>query len=130
MVWTLGISTWISKAKSRPFLSPTLNNLSLIGNRRISEQQFSLFHHTPPRPAQPNYTLPECYTVRNTQPIEQKVTSFTEETLIYMFYANPQDRHQYLAAQELSVTSLGDPLSHAFFYPNHVLIDLRVQVQP
>ncbi|KAJ4412422.1 transcriptional regulator [Gnomoniopsis sp. IMI 355080] len=76
-------------------------HLDLDSQERISEQQFSLFHHAPPRPAQPNYTLPECYTVRNTQPIEQKVTSFTEETLIYMFYANPQDRHQYLAAQEL-----------------------------
>lgn len=49
----------------------------------------------------PNFNLPECYTVRNTQPIEQKVTNFTEETLLYMFYANPQDKHQFLAAQQL-----------------------------
>lgn len=90
-----------------------LRTLTLIISRRISEQQFSLFHHTPPRPAQPNYTLPECYTVRNTQPIEQKVTSFTEETLIYMFYANPQDRHQYLAAQELSVIFLEGPFTQS-----------------
>jgi CCR4-NOT transcriptional regulation complex NOT5 subunit len=39
--------------------------------------------------------------VRNTQPIEQKMPNFTEETLLYMFYANPQDKHQYLAAQQL-----------------------------
>lgn len=70
-------------------------------DRRISEQVYSLTNHTPPRPAQPSYTLPECYTVRNTQPIEQKVASFSDETLLYMFYANPMDRHQYLAAKEL-----------------------------
>ncbi|CAN8102730.1 unnamed protein product [Discula destructiva] len=82
-------------------MDPAQFGLDLDSTERFSEQQFSLFDHAPPRPAQPNYTLPECYTVRNTQPIEQKVTSFTEETLLYMFYANPMDRHQYLAAQEL-----------------------------
>ncbi|KAK7748548.1 transcriptional regulator [Cytospora paraplurivora] len=54
-----------------------------------------------PKPLLPKFSLPECYTVRNTQPIEQKMPNFTEETLLYMFYANPQDKHQYLAAQQL-----------------------------
>lgn len=69
--------------------------------RPFSEQSLSLFDHAPPKPPLPKFNLPECYTVRNTQPIEQKVTNFTEETLLYMFYANPQDRHQFLAAQQL-----------------------------
>lgn len=29
--------------------------------------------------------------------------NFTEETLLYMFYSSPQDKHQYLAAQQLYV---------------------------
>lgn len=75
---------------------------SLTSDRPFSEQSVSLFDHAPPKPpAPPKFNLPECYTVRNTQPIEQKVTNFTEETLLYMFYANPQDKHQFLAAQQL-----------------------------
>lgn len=27
--------------------------------------------------------------------------NFTEDTLLFMFYSNPQDKHQYLAAQQL-----------------------------
>lgn len=70
-------------------------------HRPFSEQRFSLVDHTPPKPPLPKFNLPECYTVRNTQPIEQKVTNFSEETLLYMFYSNPQDKHQFLAATQL-----------------------------
>lgn len=75
--------------------------LTCSRDSRISEQTFSLTSHEPPKPPQPKFGLPECYTVRNTQPIEQKMPNFTEETLLYMFYSSPQDKHQYLAAQQL-----------------------------
>lgn len=73
----------------------------LTGSRLFTEQNISLFDHTAQKLPLPKFNLPECYTVRNTQPIEQKVANFTEETLLYMFYANPQDKHQFLAAQQL-----------------------------
>ncbi|KAL1874436.1 transcriptional regulator [Diaporthe australafricana] len=82
-------------------LNPTELGLDLSSEARISEQTFSLTSHEPPKPPQPKFGLPECYTVRNTQPIEQKMPNFTEETLLYMFYSSPQDKHQYLAAQQL-----------------------------
>ncbi|KAI3397768.1 hypothetical protein diail_10421 [Diaporthe ilicicola] len=82
-------------------LNPTELGLDLNSDARITEQTFSLTSHEPPKPAQPKFSLPECYTVRNTQPIEQKMPNFTEETLLYMFYSSPQDKHQYLAAQQL-----------------------------
>lgn len=73
----------------------------LTSNRPFTEQNISLFDHTVQKLPLPRFDLPECYTVRNTQPIEQKVANFTEETLLYMFYANPLDKHQFLAAQQL-----------------------------
>lgn len=83
-------------------MNPADFGLDLNSDVPFSEQSLSLFDHAPPKPpAPPKFNLPECYTVRNTQPIEQKVTNFTEETLLYMFYANPQDKHQFLAAQQL-----------------------------
>jgi CCR4-NOT transcription complex subunit 2 len=53
------------------------------------------------RPDIPNYTLPECYQVHNVQPIENKLSNFSDETLMFMFYSNPQDIQQMIAAQEL-----------------------------
>ncbi|KAL2273206.1 hypothetical protein FJTKL_04877 [Diaporthe vaccinii] len=82
-------------------LNPAELGLDLSSEARITEQTFSLTSHEPPKPPQPKFSLPECYTVRNTQPIEQKMPNFTEETLLYMFYSSPQDKHQYLAAQQL-----------------------------
>ncbi|KUI68840.1 General negative regulator of transcription subunit 2 [Cytospora mali] len=82
-------------------MNPAELGLDLTSDAPISTQTFSLTSHEPPKPLLPKFSLPECYTVRNTQPIEQKMPNFTEETLLYMFYANPQDKHQYLAAQQL-----------------------------
>lgn len=87
-------------SRSMPSL-PMPSTAVLTGNRKFSEMSMSLFDHAPPKPVQPKFSLPECYTVRNTQPIEQKVTNFTEETLLFMFYSNPQSKHQFLAAQQL-----------------------------
>lgn len=83
-------------------IAPNDRTALLTSDSPFSEQNLSLFDNAPPKPpVPPKFNLPECYTVRNTQPIEQKVTNFTEETLLYMFYANPQDKHQFLAAQQL-----------------------------
>jgi CCR4-NOT transcription complex subunit 2 len=49
----------------------------------------------------PRFTLPDCYQVLNVQPIENKLSNFSDETLMFMFYSNPQDIQQMIAAQEL-----------------------------
>ncbi|KAI6383156.1 hypothetical protein MCOR25_000341 [Pyricularia grisea] len=68
----------------------------------ISEQIYSAFDDTPPRPAIPKFRLPECYKVNNVQPIENKIQGFNEETLMWIFYSCPGDRQQQLAALELN----------------------------
>lgn len=62
---------------------------------------FSLFNDTPPRPAIPEYRLPECYNVNNVQPLENKISNFNEETLMWIFYSCPGDIKQHMAAHEL-----------------------------
>ncbi|KAI1484706.1 CobW/HypB/UreG, nucleotide-binding domain-containing protein [Biscogniauxia mediterranea] len=67
----------------------------------ISTQIYSLFNDAPPRPAIPDYRLPECYNVNNVQPLENKLGNFNEETLMWIFYSCPGDIKQHLAAHEL-----------------------------
>lgn len=67
----------------------------------LSTQVYSLFEDTPPRSPIPKFQLPECYQVKNVQPIENKITSFNEETLMWIFYSCPRDMKQHLAATEL-----------------------------
>ncbi|KAI5868560.1 hypothetical protein GGS23DRAFT_36837 [Durotheca rogersii] len=67
----------------------------------ISTQIFSYFSDVPPRPAIPEYRLPECYNVNNVQPLENKISNFNEETLMWIFYSCPGDIKQHLAAHEL-----------------------------
>jgi CCR4-NOT transcription complex subunit 2 len=55
----------------------------------------------PGRPDIPKHTIPDCYQVFNVQPIENKMSSFSDETLMMMFYNNPQDVQQMIAATEL-----------------------------
>jgi len=69
--------------------------------RLISEQVYSLWDDTPPRPAVPKFKLPDCYTVSNVGRLDAKMTGFNDEALIYMFYSNPGDVAQIMAAQEL-----------------------------
>ncbi|KAL3417303.1 NOT2/NOT3/NOT5 family protein [Phlyctema vagabunda] len=68
----------------------------------ISTQIYSLFDSEPPRPAVPAYTNPECYRVHNVATIETKLSNFNDESLLFMFYSNPNDVQQILAAQELN----------------------------
>lgn len=49
----------------------------------------------------PHYELPECYRVANIAPLESKMTNFNDEALMFMFYSNPGDIQQIMAAQEL-----------------------------
>lgn len=55
----------------------------------------------PPRPAVQNFKLPDCYEVKNVQPMDVKISSFNEETLMWIFYSCPRDYKQQLAAMEL-----------------------------
>lgn len=73
----------------------------LTFHRLISTQVYSLWDNEPPRPAIPRFTLPECYTVGNVAPLETKLANLNDEALIFMFYSNPGDVQQLLAASEL-----------------------------
>ena len=55
----------------------------------------------PTRPLQPDFILPPCYTVANTHPIEDKISSLGEETLFWVFYTVTRDVLQEQAASEL-----------------------------
>lgn len=67
----------------------------------ISTQIYSVFNDLPPRPAVPEFRLPECYNVNNVQALENKISSFNEETLMWIFYSCPGDMKQREAAKEL-----------------------------
>lgn len=73
----------------------------LTKSRNISEQIYSLWDSEPPRPSIPRFTLPECYTVGNVARLDTKMSNFNDEALIFMFYSNPGDVQQVMAAQEL-----------------------------
>ncbi|KFY06017.1 hypothetical protein V492_08184, partial [Pseudogymnoascus sp. VKM F-4246] len=69
---------------------------------RLSETIWSPWDDVPARPDIPQHTIPDCYQVHNVQPIENKLSNFSDETLMFMFYNNPQDIQQMIAAQELT----------------------------
>lgn len=50
---------------------------------------------------EPEFHLPACYNVQAPAPGPQKVASFSDETLFFMFYSSPRDTLQEVAAQEL-----------------------------
>jgi CCR4-NOT transcription complex subunit 2 len=54
------------------------------------------------KPVEPEYHLPTCYTVQNVQSLGAKVSSFSDETLFYIFYTMPRDIMQEVVAAELS----------------------------
>jgi CCR4-NOT transcription complex subunit 2 len=76
-------------------------NETLTSPRNISDQVYSLWDNEPPRPAVPKFKLPDCYTVGNVARLETKMPNFNDEALIFMFYSNPGDAQQAMAAQEL-----------------------------
>lgn len=49
----------------------------------------------------PDFTLPAAYTVNNVPPLESKITSLSDETLMWIFSAMPRDVMQVNAAREL-----------------------------
>ena len=53
------------------------------------------------RPFVPDFKLPECYTVTNIHKVQSKMPNFTEETLFFIFYTQPKDMVQEMAASEL-----------------------------
>ena len=57
------------------------------------------------RPLEPDYSLPPCYTVTNVPPVNEKLPHFSDETLFLIFYTQPGDLLQELAAVELCVHS-------------------------
>jgi CCR4-NOT transcription complex subunit 2 len=67
----------------------------------ISTQIWSPFNDAPPRPAIPDFRLPDCYKVNNVQPLRNKISNFNEETLMWIFYSCPGDYAQQLAAEQL-----------------------------
>ncbi|KAK5660226.1 hypothetical protein OQA88_12760 [Cercophora sp. LCS_1] len=77
-------------------------NLNLSSPELISDKIYSVHDDEPPRPAIPKIRIPECYQVKNVQPIEAKIASFNEETLMWIFYSCPGDIKQQLAAIELN----------------------------
>lgn len=60
-----------------------------------------------PSRKEPEYHLPLCYYMQPPmQPAESKVQLFSDETLIYAFYALPRDLLQVTAAVELYVAAV------------------------
>lgn len=49
----------------------------------------------------PDFTLPAAYTVTNVPPLHTKMSSFSAETLLAIFYQYPRDIMQEIAANEL-----------------------------
>lgn len=52
-------------------------------------------------PIVPDFRLPAAYSVLNVPPLHTKIASFSDETLFAIFYGNPRDVSQELAANEL-----------------------------
>ncbi|KAI9054611.1 hypothetical protein LZ554_001764 [Drepanopeziza brunnea f. sp. 'monogermtubi'] len=73
----------------------------LNSTENISSQVFSLWDNEQPRPMVPRFTLPECYTVENIAQLDTKMDNLNDEALIFMFYSNPGDLHQLMAAHQL-----------------------------
>lgn len=54
------------------------------------------------RPLQPEFRLPECYTVENVPRVTDKMSGFSDETLFWIFYTEVRDVKQEQAAIELT----------------------------
>ena len=52
---------------------------------------------------EPEFTLPACYNVQP-PPANTKIGNFSDETLFFIFYSQPRDAMQEMAAHELSVS--------------------------
>ncbi|KAL2267636.1 hypothetical protein VTJ83DRAFT_4913 [Remersonia thermophila] len=83
-------------------LDPATLGIEMRSGDLLSTKVYSLFDDVPPRSPIPKFHLPECYSVQNVQPIEAKISSFNEETLMWIFYSCPRDIKQQMAAIELN----------------------------
>lgn len=103
---TVGIdATNLGFNLSAPEYVASLNDIAIASlltmHSTIADKIYSLYNHEPPRPAAESFHIPDCYSVTNVEPIEKKMQSFNEETLMWIFYSCPGDRKQQLAAIEL-----------------------------
>jgi CCR4-NOT transcription complex subunit 2 len=81
----------------------TTLGLDLTSTEPLHTQLASVFNpsaHTR-LPLDADYTLPACYRVANVQALHERIPSFSEETLFYIFYSSPKDLVQELVADEL-----------------------------
>ncbi|KAK5167064.1 transcriptional regulator [Saxophila tyrrhenica] len=75
-------------------LYPTFTPFQAVGS---SGSSFD-FHE---RHMVPDFTLPSAYTVNNVPALQDRISAFSDETLFSVFYQNPRDALQELAATEL-----------------------------
>ncbi|KAL2159017.1 hypothetical protein VTH06DRAFT_3048 [Thermothelomyces fergusii] len=83
-------------------LDPASLGVDMRSTDLLSAKVYSLYEDAPPRSPVPKFRLPDCYQVKNVQPIEAKISSFNEETLMWIFYSCPRDVKQQMAAIELN----------------------------
>ncbi|KAL2135988.1 hypothetical protein VTI74DRAFT_6037 [Chaetomium olivicolor] len=83
-------------------IDPSSLGVDMRSSDMLSTKIYSLFDEAPPRSPIPKFRLPDCYQVKNVQPIEAKISSFNEETLMWIFYSCPRDIKQQMAAMELN----------------------------
>lgn len=77
--------------------------LDLTSSEPLHTQLGSVFNpnaHTR-LPLDADYTLLACYRVANVQALHERIPSFSEETLFYIFYSSGKDLVQELVADEL-----------------------------
>lgn len=77
--------------------------LTTLCNNRPLHQSFAspFVSSAASAPLEPDFSLPACYNVANVQPLQGRITSFSDETLFYIFYSMPRDLMQELVAEEL-----------------------------
>ena len=76
---------------------------------------------------EPEFTLPACYNVQP-PPANTKIGNFSDETLFFIFYSQPRDAMQEMAAHELSVSRIA-PVSSARSLLTLLPLPLRLQLQ-
>ncbi|KAH0543439.1 hypothetical protein FGG08_002204 [Glutinoglossum americanum] len=77
-------------------------NLNQPDNSPLYQTFGSPWEETSSKPVEPDFSLPSCYAVHNIHPLQQKVGSFSDETLFYIFYTMPRDIMQEVVASELT----------------------------
>ncbi|KAJ3067254.1 hypothetical protein HK102_007469 [Quaeritorhiza haematococci] len=83
-------------------LDLTALGLNLNATDSLYSTFMSPFATDPTHGAEPSYNLPPCYNLPQAPPPAlSKISSFSEETLFYVFYAMPREMLQEAAAQEL-----------------------------